>query len=148
MKKQPILLLLMISVFIMLTSGCERWKTIYTISGTLYQNCDMVPKADRELELYQRVSFMSNPGQTLDIVTTDSLGNYKFSYQHTKGTGDLIISLFDANFPQKLLEWVPKNRSEEFDIVVYEKATLEINLTTDTPYTENDTLYYEERWHM
>ena len=109
----------------------------------------MVPYAGRELELFFTAPSTSKHGGTVDIAKTDSSGKFILSYEYVKGIWGVrgtTIFLYDANFPQKLLEGVPINENLEFDIVVYEKATLEINLTTNTPYTENDTLYYSVQY--
>jgi hypothetical protein len=141
--KKHFLHIIYLFVFIQVFS-CRKPEdnTVYTISGTLIENCGGAPKANAYMEMFQ--NWFSGPGNSQRLYTdTDNHGRFKFEYKDQ--TGEPISLWYGTNSynSTKILTSLPAKQNLELgNVYIQNKTYLYVKLNFNTSQSINDTLYY------
>lgn len=133
---------------VVILSGCrdgflEEPEPVYTVSGTLKENCGGPVVSNGYLELTQAGGIFSSPGQTL-FTHTDTAGRFVFSYKNKNGE-DLILDYgtSTAGAHHRILAGIPAKKNIDLgDEFVLNQSFLYVKFRFNSSYTTNDTLYY------
>ncbi|HCI58577.1 MAG: hypothetical protein K1X73_07585 [Bacteroidia bacterium] len=115
----------------------------YTITGRLFEDCNMQPVANQKIDLFQEYSTGLDGnlnGGILAQTTTDANGNFKFDFKDMDGFTESIRIPAGQGYT-KLFQNIPQNQSL-FDLRVYKSPTtnIKVNLIVNNSYTNLDTL--------
>lgn len=136
MKK--ILIVLLTATNILWFTGCDRKPVYHTISGYLYEDCNMEPLQNHYVELIQGLTGGLGPtaGGFLTSGYTDSTGYFELVFEDQNGQA---IKLMDES--SELMLEIP-GRQDSKDLVVYRHPTcnIQVSLNVMNAYTEDDML--------
>ena len=145
-------LVFLLSGALLLAVGCskEEDETIYTIQGTLYEDCSEKPVANKIIRLYQpEISywFGSNPvGGVLATTLTDEKGGFVFQFTDKGGLYQQIDCYTSSYYTYaSLVEHLP-TKTNLTGLSLYLSVTYSANIYLDVknPYSSYDTLYYTD----
>jgi hypothetical protein len=123
---------------VLVVSGCKREIPVFFVKGTVYESCSKDPVAEYDFILRQWGGFW---GQS-DIVgsaVTDTKGQFRISYpEDRKQDGNQKILHGEAGLEVNGIT----GKNIEIEIILNAETKTRIFISTDQPYTSNDTLFY------
>lgn len=140
-------LIIIPSVILALFSSCKKNDdgTSYSVSGTIYEDCNGQPAAGLSIELLQDVSGNVLTGQTsggtLATTTTDANGNFSFEYNDQNPQEISIISRESGNV-NHIMSGIPW-RTNLSGLIAYRHApttNIQVAVNVINAHTANDTL--------
>lgn len=136
MKNNIFVLLTVASAFLLIS--CNNKPVYHTISGYLYEDCNMTPVQNQYLELIQGLTGGLGPTSGGFLVSgyTDSTGYFELVFEDQNGQA---IKLMDAS--SELMLEIP-GRQDSKDLIVYRHSTcnIQVSLNVINAYSEGDTL--------
>lgn len=115
----------------------------YTITGKLYQDCNMQPVANQKVDLFQEYStgIGGVNGGVLAETVTDSNGYFKFEFKDKNGYTESVRIPAGLGY-SKLLEFIPRNQSiSNVNVFISLTSNIQVSLQVSNAYTSSDTLY-------
>ena len=131
----------------------EKPEIVYTISGYLYDDCNMVPISNQELELRQNVDnggLIPKDGYQATAIT-DSNGYFYFEFENVESGYEYIRYIAGAGY-NTLIEGIPQQMNIE-NLNVYKNPTCFISVSlnvinahsaTDVLIVNNLNNFYED----
>ena len=114
----------------------------YTITGRLFQDCNMQPVANQQVDLFQEYSTGVGGlnGGILAATTTDANGNFTFDFKDMDGFTESIRIPAGQGYT-KLIENIPQNQSIS-NMEVYKTiyTNFQVYLNVFNPHPNTDTL--------
>lgn len=115
----------------------------YTISGRLYQDCNMQPVSNQAIDLFQEYSTGLDGhlnGGILAQTTTDANGNFKFDFKDMDGFTESIRIPAGQGYT-KLMSDIPQNKSiSDLQVFISLTTNIQVSIKVNNPHTINDTL--------
>ncbi len=115
----------------------------YTITGRLFEDCNMQPVSNQAIDLFQEYSTGLDGhlnGGVLAETITDANGNFKFDFKDMDGFTENIRIPAGQGFKELMID-IPQNESLS-DLKVYKSSStnIKVNLIVNNSYTNLDTL--------
>jgi len=114
----------------------------YTITGRLFENCNMQPLSNQLIDLFQEYSTGVGGlnGGILAQTTTDANGNFKFDFKDMDGFTESIRIPAGQGYT-KLIENIPQNQSiSNIEVFKTIYTNFQVSLNVINPHSNTDTL--------
>lgn len=141
-----IIIILIFSVSSIFLTNClgDENPEIYTLTGTLYENCTFTPAANVNLVLwgYDGSVFQEDVTGVKGSATTDENGNFSISYEKQPIRVDLSLETSNGINSLKVMKGIPNNENLELrNVFISNRGKLKITLDVINTYNSSDTLF-------
>ena len=142
--KIPFKKFVLLTGIIVLLTGCDPDRRVYTIKGNLYEKCNLVPMQGEGIHLrFKSLGGIIHGGEDFGIVLTDRKGAFEFKYKSPRKTGELNLTTSSG----LSMYGIPKDENITIVLIRNELANLVVNLKADSVYSTNDTLIFFIQGH-
>ncbi len=113
-------------------------KNTQIFSGYLYEDCNMEPKINHEVNLFQdyEIGLIDDTGGPLATGYTDSTGYFRLKFNH-----DGIGAIHFREGTNNLMDFIPWNLEiAEVNVFRHPTCNIQINLNAENSYSDDDIL--------
>ncbi len=139
--KNIVTILLLILV---ITSSCKKEKISYSLKGQIvlcYSPTNQVAYKNAKIELFQQKIGIDRKGEIIGTTTTDSSGNFNFTYTTNNITDKIKIRESSGFGLSDIISGIPVKNIDNLKVYYSGRYNLVVILNVINPYTNNDTLF-------